>query len=178
MLAVITIIMLYENLALQQTINLSNDNLAKISSTLHEYEKSFGNITAGYDPPPLSLDGKIYVMEGIGGANTDTKANDSYTIKTNHMYVIQGHLTRGVDVKPSLLQYVCYIQILNSTNHLVDSVWGDTILIPKYDSSNCALQWSPDKSGNYTAQLYASEDEIGTTPRLSSMPEAHIRVIP
>ncbi len=172
-----TVILFLQNSVLQQKINSFNSTM-DANSILNEYEKQFGNITIGYDPPSVSLDGEIYVIEGIGGVNTNVKPNDSYTIKTNHTYLIQAHLTRKDGIKPSLIYYACNLQILNSSGKLVISGWGDMALIPKQNSSNCALYWVPTKVDNYTAQLYVGEDEIGTNPRLAYMPEVHIRVLP
>ncbi|MGI0062585.1 MAG: hypothetical protein ACREBA_09060, partial [Nitrosotalea sp.] len=118
------------------------------------------------------------VIEGIGGVNTNVEPNSSYTLKTNHDYLIQAHLTRKDNIKPSLIYYVCNLQILNSSNQLVVLGWGDMVLIPKHDSSNCALQWVPTKAGNYTAQLYAGEDELGTSPLLAYVPKVYLHVLP
>lgn len=170
------VILLLQNSALQQQINSVN-NTMNTNPILNEYEKQFGNITVGYGVPSMPLDGKIYVVEGTA-LTTDTQANDSYTVKMNHTYLVEAHLARMDDVKPSLIYYVCHIQVLNSTDYLVESGWGDMVLIPKHDSSNCALQWIPTKPGNYTAQAFASEDEIGTDTRMEHRPEVHIHVLP
>ncbi|MDE1862978.1 MAG: hypothetical protein KGI33_08710 [Thaumarchaeota archaeon] len=173
---IITAILLLQNSSLQQQID-SRNNVMNSGSILDEYEKQFGNITLGYDPPHVSLDGKIYIIEGIGSVNTNVEPNSTYTIKTNHNYLIQAHFTRKYDIKPSLIYYVCHLQILNSTNQLVMSEWGDITLIPKQNSSNCALQWIPTKVGNYTAQAFATEDEIGSAPLLSSPATIHIQIL-
>ncbi|MHB8546771.1 MAG: hypothetical protein ACYDAJ_08400 [Nitrosotalea sp.] len=171
-----TVILFLQNSVLQQKINSFNSTM-DANSILNEYEKQFGNITLGYEPPPVSLDGGIYVCGCIGGINTNVEPNSTSIIKTNHTYLIQAHLTRKDGIKPSLIYYVCNLQILNSSGQLVVSGWGDMTLIPKQNSSNCALYWVPTKVGNYTAQLYVGEDEIGTNHRLAYMPEVHIRVL-
>ncbi|MDE1878231.1 MAG: hypothetical protein KGI07_06845 [Thaumarchaeota archaeon] len=84
--------------------------------------------------------GKIFLCECIGGINTNAEPNGTYTIKANHDYLIQAHLIRKDGVTPSLLYYVCSIEILNSTDKLVVYSWVDMTLLPKHDSSNCALQ--------------------------------------
>ncbi|MHB8547452.1 MAG: hypothetical protein ACYDAJ_11870 [Nitrosotalea sp.] len=171
-----TVILLLQNLNLQQHLDSFN-NMTNTNSVLNDYEKQFGNITLGYEPPPVSLDGKIYVCECIGGINTNVEPNSTVMIKTNHNYLIQGHLTRKDGIKPSLMYYVCSLQILNSSGQLVVYGWGDMALIPKQNSSNCALQWIPTKAGNYTVNLFATEDEIGTSPLLFPSPTIHIRVL-
>lgn len=168
-------VLAYRGSTFQSKENSSNEN--KIQTILNEYENSFGNITVGYTPPSFSLVGKIYVVEGIG-LTTDTQANSSYVLKTNHEYLIEAQFTRMAIIKPSLTYSVCHIQISNSTGYLVESGWGDMIMIPKHDSSNCALEWIPTKPGNYTAQAYASFDEIGTGSRVQNPPEVRLYVSP
>lgn len=175
--ATTTTLLLLQNSSLQQKIDSFNSNATNTSSILNEYENQFGNITLGYHPPPVALNGKLYLCECIGGINTNVEPNSTYTIKTNHNYLIQVHLTRKDDVKQSLMYYVCSVQILNSTGGLVVYGWGDMTLIPKHDSSNCALQWIPTKAGNYTAQAFATEDEIGSAPLMFPPPTIHIRVL-
>ena len=168
-------VLIYWDSTFQPKENLSNDD--KTQTILNEYENSFGNITVGYTPPSFSLVGKIYVVEGIG-LTTNTQANSSYTIKTNHEYMIEAQFTRLASIKPSLTYSVCHLQVSNSTGYLVESGWGDMIMIPKHDLSNCALEWIPTKPGNYTAQAYASFDEIGTGSRVQNPPEVHLYVSP
>jgi|GEM_PF-3103330 len=174
-ISVVASVLTYWGSTFQSKENLSNDN--KTQTILNEYENSFGNVTMGYTPPPLSLVGKIYVVEGLG-LTTDTKANSSYTLETNHEYLIEAQFTRMSGIKPSLTYSVCHIQVLNSTGYLVEAGWGDMIMIPKYDSSNCALEWIPTKPGNYTARAYVSLDEIGTGTRVQNPPEVNLYVTP
>lgn len=172
-ISVATSVLTYWGSTFQSKENLSNYN--KTQTILNEYENSFGNITVGYTPPSFSLVGKIYVVEGIG-LNTDTQANSSYTLKTNHEYLIEAQFARMTGIKPSLTYSVCRLQVSNSTGYLVESGWGDMIMIPKHDLSNCALEWIPTKPGNYTAQAYANFDEIGTGTRVQNPPEVHLYV--
>lgn len=168
-------VLAYWGYTFQPKESLSNDN--EMQTILNEYENSFGNITVGYNPPLFSLDGKIYVVEGLA-LDTNTLANNSYKLKANHEYLIEAQFTRMANIKPSLTYSVCRLQVLNSTGYLVEAGWGDMIMIPKHESSNCALEWIPTKSGNYTVQAFASFDEIGTGSRVQNQPEVYLYVSP
>lgn len=175
-IGIVTSVLAYQSYAFQSEKNSSTNNAIQ-TSILNEYENSFGNITVGYDPPPFSLDGKIYVVEGLA-LNTNIQAKNSYTIKANHEYLIEAQFTRMANIKPSLTYSVCHVQISNSTGYLVEAGWGDMIMIPKHNTSNCALEWIPTKSGNYTARAYVSFDEIGTGSRVENPPEVSLFVSP